>query len=590
MPADDAVMREMIKPVDPAGTTDALIYEDELAYEQVVLAKDPFKTRFDPKEIQSGQADPFLASHQDPHVFADGILAPKPLKEPFDWEPMGLIEYRALYYALCKFNQINRSGIEYKKWGEGRDEKIFSFADTTPYAFVTGHLFLTVLSTCIGPTARKLKLYQDEHPEEHKALLSTISDICGGLHVRISVKQFMEVAKHWKKAIGVPRDFHAACADFVPGACNILRLRKCAVMMEYDRKLLELGGTPFGAGVPNVPNDPMPSRPREPFKPQAILFAGDGSQKLGMLQTVKDLPRIAEKLRVATEILGYDILKLCVEGPEADLEFMEHTGVAMYVAGWAAYEKFLHEDPENARSCQAVAGIEVGEYVALSVAGVLPFECGLELAYVRGIAMKELAELVVDQAVCSVAGLKEDRVKQLCELAKSTSRDPQDVCQIITALFNRGYVVGGKTKSVEAFQNLAAQDGALQVKILPGQKANHSPLMKHVQWVIKSKLREWKHKIRVPWCDIYFNAQGDYCLKANGGGKDPTEALEEVISKTTQLLCEACYTACRWDGVMQSLLDAKITKFYECGPTKQLKALIKRIQKEAFENTFNYTV
>merc|ERR1712185_299135 len=108
---------------------------------------------------------------------------------------------------------------------------------------------------------------------------------------------------------------------------------------------------------------------------------------------------------------------------------------------------------------------------------------GLELAYVRGLAMKELSETVIDQAVCSVAGLKEDRVKQLCELAKSTSRDQSDVCQITTALFNRGYVVGGKTKAVEAFQNLAAQDGALQVKILPGQKANHSPLMSHVQWV-----------------------------------------------------------------------------------------------------------
>merc|ERR1711865_402481 len=100
----------------------------------------------------------------------------------------------------------------------------------------------------------------------------------------------MEVSKLWRKVIGVPRDFHAACADFVCGSCNILRLRKCGAMVEYDKKLLELGGTPVGMGMPNIPNDPMPvSQPRPPLKLQAILFAGDGSQKLGMLKAVQHL-------------------------------------------------------------------------------------------------------------------------------------------------------------------------------------------------------------------------------------------------------------------------------------------------------------
>merc|ERR1712183_795185 len=139
----------------------------------------------------------------------------------------------------------------------------------------------------------------------------------------------------------------------------------------------------------------------------------------------------------------------------------------------------------------------------------------------------------------------------------------------------------GNIRAIEDFKSLAEQDGALQVKVLPGQKANHSPLMAHVQWVIKSKLREWRHTMRLPWCDVYFNAQGEreskeYCLMADGGGKAPKEALEDVINKTAQFLCQACYTACRWDTVMQSMLDAQVKKFYECGPSKQLKALIKR--------------
>jgi len=261
----------------------------------------------------------------------------------------------------------------------------------------------------------------------------------------------------------------------------------------------------------------------------------------------------------------------------------------MYLAGWAAYEKFLAEDPDSARACQAMAGIDVGEIVALSVAGVLPFEAGLELAYVRGLALKELCEKITDQAACSVAGLSELRVRQLCELAMS--RTGEDVCQITTALFNRGYVVSGKVKSIEDFTNLAQQDGALQAKILPGQKATHSPLMNHLQWIIKSKLREVRHRMQLPWCDVYFTARGTESVKAlRSGLDDPDEALDEVISTTTKMLCESCWAACRWDHVMQSLLDAKITRFYECGPTKQLKALLKRVSKDAFENTFNYMV
>ena len=136
----------MTRPVELKGTVDALVYADDLFYDQVVLGKDPFEIKLDPKDTLS---DPFLAPHQDPYVFADGILAPKSMKTPVGWEPMGDIEYRALYYALSKFNQINRSGIEFQKWGEGPDERIFSFADTTPYNFLTCHIFVTLMSTCI---------------------------------------------------------------------------------------------------------------------------------------------------------------------------------------------------------------------------------------------------------------------------------------------------------------------------------------------------------------------------------------------------------------------------------------------------------
>lgn len=372
-------------------------------------------------------------------------------------------------------------------------------------------------------------------------------------------------------------------ADFLPGMCNIFRIRKCAVMHE-DRKLEELGAEPIGAGVPDISPD---LAPRGELLAQAVLFSGDGSQRLGMMKQVADLPRVREKLAKAQELLGLDLLQLCVQGPSEKLESSEYNGVAMYMAGWAAFEKFLHDDPENARRVGAVAGLEVGEYVALSVAGVIPFEVGLELAYVRGKAMTEAYNLIPDQAVCSVAGLSEERVDKLCQLAQTTAGGDADVCQIATALFNKGYVVGGRTKAINIFHDLAVEEKALQVKVMQ-QKANHTPLMHPMQWAIKAKLREHRHKLGIPWCDVYFNGNGNFYLPAGGG--DYREPLAEVEFALNRFLCETCWSPVRWELIMQTMMENKITHFIECGPTKQLKAMLKRISKEAFDNTMSITV
>merc|ERR1719491_1466810 len=110
-----------------------------------------------------------------------------------------------------------------------------------------------------------------------------------------------------------------------------------------------------------------------------------------------------------------------------------------------------------------------------------------------------------------------------------------------------------------------------------------------MQWSIKSKLREFKHKIRVPWCDVHFNAQPDVKLPANGG-ENAKQAQDEVFLTVTRLLCEAVYSPCRWDLTMQSVLDDGIKKFFECSPTTQLKALMKRISPEAFQNTTSFQI
>uniref|UniRef100_A0A7S4T2R5 Malonyl-CoA:ACP transacylase (MAT) domain-containing protein n=1 Tax=Alexandrium monilatum TaxID=311494 RepID=A0A7S4T2R5_9DINO len=539
-------------------------------------------------ELLRADFDPCQNVLLGPYLFADGVLAPKPLPNPDGWEPMGDLQYRALYYALCRFNQLNRTGVEWKAWGPQADEVVYSYPDTSAFYFLTMFVFLDVFTKVCAPTARRVQRFKEESPAEWELLMKTMEGIAGDnehpQHNRISAKQFMEMMRHWRKHVGIPQDLHGALADFLPGMCNIFRIRKCAVMHEYDRKLAELGAEPVGVGLPDLPPD---AGPRGELLAQAVLFAGDGSHRLGMIKDVAELPRVRQKLTRAQQILGFDVLDLCLNGPAEKLESLEFNGVAMYMAGWAAYEKYLHDDPEKARRVGAVAGLEVGEYVALSVAGVVPFEVGLELAHVRGRAMLEASAHIPDQTVCSVAGLPEDRVDQLCQLAKAATGLENDVCQVATSLFSKGYVVGGRTKVITKFHELATEAKALQAKVMP-QKANHTPLMHPVQWAIKAKLREHRHKFRVPWCDVYFNGNASFYLPANGGNvKEPIVEVEFALNR---LLCETCWSPLRWDRIMQTMVDNKITHFVECGPTKQLKALLRRINKEANENMINIVV
>eukprot|EP00747_Dinoflagellata_sp_TGD_P104038 gnl/TRDRNA2_/TRDRNA2_169148_c0_seq1.p1 gnl/TRDRNA2_/TRDRNA2_169148_c0~~gnl/TRDRNA2_/TRDRNA2_169148_c0_seq1.p1 ORF type:complete len:165 (-),score=17.51 gnl/TRDRNA2_/TRDRNA2_169148_c0_seq1:43-537(-) len=163
----------------------------------------------------------------------------------------------------------------------------------------------------------------------------------------------------------------------------------------------------------------------------------------------------------------------------------------------------------------------------------------------------------------------------------------QDVCQITQYLFPTAFMVGGKVNAIKAFHSLAQKAGARQSKWMK-REANHSPLMHPVCWVIKSKLRELKHKVKVPWCDVYFNALGDFCLLANGGNDE--DALAEVNHALSRCLCESVFSPVRWQKTIETMIDTGVKSFYALGPGEQMKPMMKRFNEEAFKNTYVYTV
>ena len=120
----------------------------------------------------------------------------------------------------------------------------------------------------------------------------------------------------------------------------------------------------------------------------------------------------------ASEVLGYDLLDVCVNGPAEKLNSTVVSQPAIFVASMAAVEDLRSQEggQEVIDSANVAAGLSLGEYTALCFAGAMSFEDGLKIVKARGEAMQAAADSK-PTAMCSVIGLKADKVEELCQAA-----------------------------------------------------------------------------------------------------------------------------------------------------------------------------
>jgi len=318
------------------------------------------------------------------------------------------------------------------------------------------------------------------------------------------------------------------------------------------------------------------AKEQEPL-PVALLFPGQGSQYVGMLEGVKEIPAVKEMLEKSKEILGYDILQICLEGPEAKLEETRYCQPALFIGGLAGIEKLRADKPEAVERCAFMAGLSLGEYTALCAAGVVSFEDGLRLVKLRGEAMHEAAE-VGDQAMLSVAGLEKKVLEPMCKKVVA-SQGSGAICQISNELFPKGFSVGGTKKAIEELKTLAEKDSdCMQAKILKTAGAFHTPLMQPAQTKLSQALDEALPKMKSPQHTIWMNVSAGPMHP----GTDPKEIVELLQQQLTNSVL--------WEGSMKNVLASGCTEFYEVGPMKQIKAMMKRIDLPSWKKTTNIEV
>eukprot|EP00929_Paragymnodinium_shiwhaense_P000580 TRINITY_DN100829_c0_g1_i1.p1 TRINITY_DN100829_c0_g1~~TRINITY_DN100829_c0_g1_i1.p1 ORF type:complete len:427 (-),score=129.69 TRINITY_DN100829_c0_g1_i1:18-1298(-) len=332
------------------------------------------------------------------------------------------------------------------------------------------------------------------------------------------------------------------------------------------------------AAVSSSTPPPQEAGLSKPSLPLALLFPGQGSQYVSMLSELQQLPAVQQMLQVANDILGYDLLQLCLKGPEDTLGETKFCQPAVFVAGMVGLEKLKTDRGEAVTQFRATAGLSLGEYTALCAAGVFTFQDGLKLVQLRGEAMQEAAARS-EQAMLSVAGLEKSHLVKLCELAAAEEGGEDAVCEVVNELFTKGYACAGTANAVKALKQLADKEpGCLQARLLKTSGAFHTKLMAPAQQRLAEALDATLPRMRPPQHTVYMNVNATPLAP----GTDPAV----IVGLLKAQLCSPVL----WEQTMTAMIDDGITEFYEVGPMKQLKAMMKRINMKACNATTNVEV
>lgn len=247
----------------------------------------------------------------------------------------------------------------------------------------------------------------------------------------------------------------------------------------------------------------------------------------------------------------------------------------MFIAGLAGLERLRAEQPEKVKKCSAMGGLSLGEYTSLCAAGTLSFEDGLNLVKLRGEAM-EAAATASKQLMLSVQGLEKAKLEELCKA--SAAAEPNGVCTIANSLMPNGYVMGGTMQCINTLKAKCEEAGAAKAMVIKTAGAFHTALMQPAQDKLSAALEQTLPKMKPNKVAVYMNV----IAKPMPPGSDPKDIVANLKKQLTSPFL--------WMDSMNAMISAGVEEFYECGPQKQLKAMMKRINLEVWKETYNIEV
>jgi [acyl-carrier-protein] S-malonyltransferase len=264
----------------------------------------------------------------------------------------------------------------------------------------------------------------------------------------------------------------------------------------------------------------------------------------------------AELFARAAEILGYDLLAVCRDGPADRLNTTAVSQPGILVTSLAALEVLRERDPTPLESATVTAGLSLGEYTALVFAGVLSFDDAVRLVDIRGRAMQACAERSPGGMV-AVLGLDREQVVAVCHGAREG-----DVLEVANVLCPGNIVVSGSAGACRRVEAVALAAGAMKCVPLDVAGAFHTVLMEPAV----EKLRAALAGVRMspPRIPVVSNVDAQ-------PHTDP-EAFRGLLARQVCGVVE-------WQASMEHVLSTGVQAVWEIGPGRVLRSLLKRINR-----------
>lgn len=291
----------------------------------------------------------------------------------------------------------------------------------------------------------------------------------------------------------------------------------------------------------------------------ALVFPGQGAQSVGMGGWLLQHHRLARQtFDEASELLGYDLAKLCLDGPAARLDATEFSQPSLLVHSIAAVRVLCQQQPELISRVKAVAGLSLGEYSAVCFAGGLDFAAALRLVQQRGQAMQAAAD-AVDSGMASVIGLDSETVHQVCEQARIDG----ELLQPANLLCRGNIVVSGHRRSLQRLESVALQAGASKVIPLAVAGAFHTELMRPAAQRLQQAVEA------AELCDLAMPVFSNVDAAAHHRGEDFRSLFVEQLVRPV-----------RWEDSIRAMIDFGVNGVIEVGTGRVLRSTIKRINRK----------
>lgn len=288
----------------------------------------------------------------------------------------------------------------------------------------------------------------------------------------------------------------------------------------------------------------------------AFVFPGQGSQKVGMLAGFEGNDVVADVMRRADAALGQDLTGLIANGPEADLNLTVNTQPAMLASSYAMYAAWL---AVGGMKPVVMAGHSLGEYTALTAAGVFTLEQAVGLVRFRAQAMQSAVPVGVG-AMAAILGLTDEVVADVC---REASDDGKYVVEPVNFNCPGQVVIAGHREGIEKACEIAQEKGARRALKLAVSAPFHSSLLVGAAKQLAERLAQID--VMAPAIDVIANVD---------------VAVHHEPQDIRDILSRQAASPVQWVKTIQKMAADGVTHIVECGPGKVLTGMIRRIAPE----------